>query len=223
MKIWAVVPAYNEAEIIGSVINDLKNSVDNIVVVDDGSTDGTIVEAERSGAVVIRHMINLGQGAALQTGINFALNNNADIIVTFDADGQHQASDIEKVVKPLLLGEVDVVLGSRFLNGTSDIPTLRRVLLKVAAFITRVYTGLVVTDAHNGFRALSKFAAQNIDLRQNGMAHASEIIEQIKRRNLKFQEVPITIKYTKYSLAKGQRLSDSFKIFWDLILGRISR
>ncbi|MDD2807032.1 MAG: glycosyltransferase family 2 protein [Patescibacteria group bacterium] len=223
MRIWVVIPAYNEASIIGRVIKDLKAGVENIVVVNDGSTDDTAMAATASGAVVISHMINLGQGAALQTGIDFALKNEADIIITFDGDGQHQVGDIENVIKPLILGEVDVVLGSRFLVSSSQVPTLRRLLLRFATLVTKIYTGLVVTDTHNGFRAFSKYAAEKIEIRQNGMAHASEIIEQIKRQNLKFKEVPITIRYTAYSLAKGQHLGDSFKIFWDLIIGRISR
>ncbi|MAF13877.1 MAG: cell wall biosynthesis glycosyltransferase [Parcubacteria group bacterium] len=223
MEIQVVVPAYNEAKVINQVVTDLKGKVTKIIVVDDGSTDKTGEVASLAGAQVVQHFINRGQGAALQTGINFALKSGADIIVTFDADGQHQVDDIENVIKPLLLGEEDVVLGSRFLNTKSKIPISRKILLKLATYFTKIYTGLSITDTHNGFRALSRLAAEKIEIKQDGMAHASEIIEQIKKHQLRFREVPVTIKYTEYSLQKGQKFSNSFKIIWDLILGRISR
>lgn len=223
MKITVVIPAFNEAKVISSVVSAVKGKVDEVIVVDDGSSDNTARVAKNAGAKVARHFLNRGQGAALQTGISFALKTGADIIVTFDADGQHVAEEIEQVVKPLLLGEVDVVLGSRFLKPENKIPQSRTILLKLATWFTRLYTGLKVTDAHNGFRALSRRAAEVIKIRQDGMAHASEIIEEIKRHNLKFKEVGVTIKYTYYSLEKGQKLTNAFSIVWDLILGRIIR
>ncbi|HLC89742.1 MAG TPA: glycosyltransferase family 2 protein, partial [Patescibacteria group bacterium] len=180
------------------------------------------------GSKILRHFINRGQGAALQTGIFCALKDGADVIVTFDADGQHNPEEIDRVVEPLLLSEVDVVLGSRFLkseirNPKSEIPLSRIIILKLASWFTRLYTGLAVTDTHNGFRAISAKAASLIEIKQDGMAHASEIIEQIKKHNLKFKEVPVAINYTKHSLAKGQKLSNSFKIIWDLIISRIAK
>jgi len=223
MKTVVVIPAYNEGQSIGKVISELKNLSLDIVVVNDGSSDQTKEIASSSGAIVLNHFINRGQGAALQTGINFALNIGADIIVTFDADGQHLASEIEYITKPLFLGGVDVVLGSRFLGSKNKIPWLRKKILKLATIFTRIYTGLKVTDAHNGFRAFSRQAANLIKIKQDGMAHASEIIEQIKKHKLKFKEVPVTIRYTDYSLKKGQKLTNSFRIIWDLIIGRISR
>lgn len=223
MKVTVVIPAFNEAKVISKVINEVKEQVNEVVVVDDGSIDNTAEVATNAGAKVARHFLNRGQGAALQTGISFALNSGADIIVTFDADGQHVAGEIEQVVKPLLLGEVDVVLGSRFLNSTNKIPFSRRMLLKLATLFTRFYTGLKVTDVHNGFRAFSRKAAELIQIKQDGMAHASEIVEEIKRHNLKFKEVGVTIKYTYYSLEKGQKLTNAFKIVWDLILGRLTK
>jgi len=223
MKITAVIPAYNEAKVISGVVNSVKAKVDEVIVVDDGSSDNTSEVARNAGAKVARHFLNRGQGAALQTGLDFALKNDADIIVTFDADGQHEASEISQVVEPLLLGKVDVVLGSRFLKQDNKIPKGRQILLKTATLFTRIYTGLKVTDAHNGFRAFSSQAAERIEIRQDGMAHASEIIEQIKKHNLKFKEVGVTINYTYYSVNKGQKFSNSFRIVWDLILGRITK
>ena len=223
MKIVAVIPAFNEARVVRQVIDDVKVRVNEVVVVDDGSTDDTFEIAKASGAIVLRHIINRGQGAALQTGIKFALKLGADIIVTFDADGQHQSSQINQIIEPLMLAKVDVVLGSRFLDSNSDIPGLRRLVLRLATLFTKAYTGLSVSDTHNGFRAFSRQAAGLIEINQDGMAHASEIIEQIKKHNLSFTEVPVQIIYSDYSLQKGQKLTNSFKIVWDLILGRLTR
>lgn len=240
MKIIVVVPAYNEAVKIGEVVKDIKKEIENVIVVDDGSNDETGEIAKTAGAIVLTHSINRGQGAALQTGINFALEYGADIIVTFDADGQLLASEIDQVVKPLLLGEVDIVLGSRFLNKSStflrglmpqgkvldkinQIPANKKIILRLAILVTRLYTGLKITDTHNGFRAISSQAAKKIEIRQDGMAHASEILEQIKKYNLKFKEVPVTMRYTEYSIKKGQKLSNSFRIILDLILDRFSK
>jgi len=222
MKTIAVIPAFNEARLIGQVVNQVKEKVSQVIVVDDGSTDQTAYLARQAGAKTIKHFMNRGQGAALQTGINFALNSGADIVVTFDADGQHVAAEIDQLVKPLLLGETDLVLGSRFLKN-NKIPLARKILLKLATFFTRVYTGLKVTDTHNGFRAFSRRAAEKIKITQDGMAHASEIIEQIRKHNLRFKEVGVTIHYTYYSLDKGQKMTSAFKIVWDLILGRLSK
>ena len=223
MKIIVVVPAYNEAEKIGEVVKDIKKVIENIIVVDDGSTDQTGEIAKAAGVIVLTHLINRGQGAALQTGINFALAQGAEIIVTFDADGQLLAPEIDQVVKPLLLGEVDVVLGSRFLNKINKIPRDKKIILRLAVLVTRLYTGLKLTDTHNGFRAMSRQAAEKIKIQQDGMAHASEILEQIKKCSLRFKEVPVTMRYTEYSIKKGQKLSNSFRIILDLIIGRISR
>jgi len=223
MKICAVLPAYNEAKTIASVVKEVKDKVDEVIVIDDGSGDLTADLAQQAGAKVLTHFLNRGQGAALQTGINFALNQGADIIVTFDADGQHNPDDIKRVVQPLLLGEVEVVLGSRFLKSKSNIPLVRKFILRMAVWFTRLYTGIAVTDVHNGFRAFSRQATEKIKIKQDGMAHASEIIEQIKTRHLRYMEIPVTIKYTDYSLQKGQKISNSFRILWDLIIGRISK
>ena len=223
MKITVVIPAYNESQVIQKVIRDVKDKVDQIVVVDDGSTDNTFELAVDAGAKTLRHFLNRGQGAALQTGISFALQTGADIIVTFDADGQHSSDEITAIIKPLLLKETDIVLGSRFLKKENQVPFSRKLLLKTATFFTRLYTGLKVTDTHNGFRAFSRLAAEKIKIDQSGMAHASEIIEEIRRHQLRFQEVGVTIEYTYYSLNKGQKLSNSLKIVWDLVLSRLIR
>jgi glycosyltransferase involved in cell wall biosynthesis len=223
-KVWVVIPAYNESSVIGDVIINIKENFPNIVVIDDFSTDLTKDISLRSGAHVVRHPINLGQGAALQTGIDYALQNNADFIITFDADGQHRVEDALSLVKKINKEKLDIVCGSRFLGVNSiTLPLKRKILLRLAAIFTRISTGTPVTDAHNGLRILNQRAASKIKITQNRMAHASEIISQIKEHNLKYGEIPVTILYTPYSISKGQKMSNSINILIELFLGRIGK
>jgi len=221
--VWVVIAAYNEARVIERVIADVRHCGFSAVLVDDGSSDATAEVAERVGAVVVRHPVNLGQGAALQTGIEFALRKGADVIVTFDADGQHRASDIAGLVDALARHGVDYALGSRFLGGATDLPPVRRRLLKAATWFTRITSGLSLTDTHNGLRAMTRRGASAIRLRQNRMAHASEFLYQIAASELKYVEVPVTIEYSAYSLAKGQKLGDALSILVDLLARRLHR
>jgi glycosyltransferase involved in cell wall biosynthesis len=218
---WVVIAAYNEARALGQVIAGLARFSYRVVVVDDGSSDGTAAVAVSAGAEVLRHPINLGQGAALQTGIEYALRRGADYLVTFDADGQHRADDIASLLAPLAAARADFALGSRFLGSAVNLPPLRRLLLRAAAWFTRVTTGLQVTDAHNGLRAMTRTGAAHIRLRQNRMAHASEILHQIAASGLTCVEVPVTIEYSRYSLAKGQRASEFIVILLDLFARRL--
>jgi polyprenyl-phospho-N-acetylgalactosaminyl synthase len=220
--VWVVVPAYNEARVIAGVIAELKRDAHRIVVVDDGSSDSTAEMATECGAAVLRHPINLGQGAALQTGIEFALARGAELIVTFDADGQHRTADVARLIDALEAERADFALGSRFLGSAANVPPLRRVLLRAATLFTRLTTGLALTDAHNGLRAMTRRGALCIRLRQNRMAHASEILGQIAASGLKFVEVPVTIDYSSYSLAKGQRSGDLIVILLDLFARRLT-
>jgi glycosyltransferase involved in cell wall biosynthesis len=221
--IWLIIPAYNEAAVIGRVVVDLARLGHTIVVVDDGSTDETGSKASAAGAIVVTHPINLGQGAALQTGIQYALRNGADYIVTFDADGQHRAADIDGLIAALMMNNADFALGSRFLGGTVAMPLSRRLLLMAATWFTRVATGLNVSDTHNGLRAMTRRGASRIKLRQNRMAHASELLDEIACSGLRYVEVPVTIEYSRYSLAKGQRLTNSLRILVDLSAQRLHR
>jgi glycosyltransferase involved in cell wall biosynthesis len=218
-----VIAAYNEARVIERVIADVRHCGFSAVLVDDGSSDSTAEVAERAGAVVVRHPVNLGQGAALQTGIEFALRKGADVIVTFDADGQHRAADIAGLVDALARHGVDYALGSRFLGGAIDLPPVRRRLLKAATWFTRITSGLSLTDTHNGLRAMTRRGASAIRLRQNRMAHASEFLYQIAAGELKYVEVPVRIEYSAYSLAKGQKLGDALSILVDLLARRLHR
>jgi polyprenyl-phospho-N-acetylgalactosaminyl synthase len=218
---WVVIAAYNEARAIGRVLTGLSALPHRILVVDDGSTDATGEVAAGAGAEVLRHPINLGQGAALQTGIDYALLRGASHVVTFDADGQHRAEDIAALIAALSAHAADFALGSRFRGAAVDLPPLRRVMLRAATLFTRATTGLDVTDAHNGLRAMTRRGAARIRLRQNRMAHASEILHQIAASGLRYVEVPVTIQYSRYSLAKGQRASEFVVILLDLFARRL--
>jgi polyprenyl-phospho-N-acetylgalactosaminyl synthase len=222
-RLWVVIAAYNEAEVIGRVIAELKRQEFDVVVVDDGSRDGTGEVAWKGGAVVLRHPVNLGQGAALQTGIDYALRRGAEYVVTFDADGQHRTRDIISLVAALEEHGAEFALGSRFLGSAIDLPLARRILLQAATWFTRFTSGMRVTDTHNGLRAMTRRGASRISLRQNRMAHASEFLDQIAHSGLPWVEVPVTIQYSGYSLAKGQKLGDSLAILVDLSAQRLHR
>ena len=222
-RLWVIVAAYNEAAAIAGVVTDLKRSRYQVVVIDDGSTDGTAQIASAAGATVIKHPLNLGQGAALQTGIDYALSQAAEAVVTFDADGQHRVSDISRLLDALDRERAEFALGSRFLGHSPNLPPLRRLVLRAATLFTHLTTGLVLTDTHNGLRAMTRRGAQAIRLRQNRMAHASEILGQIAASGLRYVEVPVTIEYTAYSLAKGQKIGDSVMILFDLFARRLYR
>jgi glycosyltransferase involved in cell wall biosynthesis len=222
-NVWVVIPAYDEDAVIGDVVGRLRICYRNVVVVDDCSRDATGPAAGAAGAMVLRHPINLGQGAALQTGISYALEQGADSIVTFDADGQHRVEDIGVLIDVQIRTGAEVVLGSRFLGRAENIPTLRRLLLKLAVIFARVTSGANLTDAHNGLRLFTRRAALQLRITQNRMAHASEITEQIHRLGLSMTEAPVTIVYTDYSLRKGQKLSSVFTILSELIVGRLNK
>jgi glycosyltransferase involved in cell wall biosynthesis len=219
-----VVPAYNEAGAIAETLGSLKRLPFRVVVVDDGSGDDTTARAREAGATVLRHSCNLGQGAALQTGLTYALAQpETRFVVTFDADGQHEASDIERMLEPLERGECDVTLASRFAASglAPGIPATRRLVLRLAVGLTRVMTGLFLTDTHNGLRAFTADAARQISLSQNRMAHASEILSQISARKLRYREIPAVVRYTAYSRGKAQPLSNGVNILWEILMERI--
>jgi glycosyltransferase involved in cell wall biosynthesis len=219
--VYAVIPAFNEGEAIKQVISGVRPWCQGVVVVDDGSADDTAEQAASAGALVLRHVVNRGQGAALQTGIDYALKLGADIVVTYDADGQHDPADLERLTKPIRDGVADVALGSRFLEHVESVPRARRIVLRAAVIFTRLTSGLKLTDTHNGYRALSKGAAQKIQIRLDRMAHASEILDEIRRHHLRYVEVPVRIMYTEYSRSKGQRASAAFRIALDYLLGKL--
>lgn len=217
-RVYVVVPAYNEETTIKKVISSVREVFRNIVVVNDCSQDNTSSIAEAEDIVTISHAINLGQGAALQTGLDFCAMNDADYVITLDADGQHSVTDAQIMLHKLIESGCDVALGSRFSGDSIGMPISRKVLLKLAVIYTQITTGLKLTDAHNGLRVLNKKALEVIRIRQNKMAHASEILEQIATNRLRYIEVPVTISYSEYSLNKGQKWWDAFPILIDMIV-----
>ncbi|WP_028245696.1 glycosyltransferase [Pseudoclavibacter soli] len=217
---WLVIPLYNEGAVVGDVIKNALEVFPHIVCVDDGSADGSGDIALRAGAVVLTHPINLGQGAALQTGLTFALSydREARYFVTFDSDGQHRTEDVQRMIRRLDRDELDVVLGSRFLDEGTNMTRLKRTVLKTAVAFENFTTGLKLTDAHNGLRAFTRRGAEKIHITQNRMAHASEITSQIARAKLLYAEEPVHIQYTDYSMAKGQSVWNAVNILGDLWL-----
>lgn len=218
---WLVVPLYNEGEVIGDVISNAKKTFSKIVCVDDGSTDDSARLARQAGAAIVTHPINLGQGAALQTGLKYALGDpEASYFVTFDSDGQHRTEDALRMVERLRNEELDVVLGSRFLDTKVEVGFLKRLVLKAAVIFERMTAGLKVTDTHNGLRALNRTAVEKIQILQNRMAHGSEFLQEIAKNELRYAEEPVHIIYTDYSMAKGQSLWNSVNILNELFLDK---
>lgn len=222
MKVIAVMPAYMERTRIIAAISGIRPMVDQIVVVVDGSEDGTIEEARKTDAVVLAHAINRGQGAALKTGTEAALKLGADIIVHIDSDGQQDPQAISKLVEPIQQRKADVVFGSRFLGIPSEgMPPVRRTVLVLGKLFSHFVLGIPrqMTDPQSGFRGMSAKAARQIDFKQDRMAHCSEILRLVTRSDLRWVEVPVRVSYTKETLAKGNQTSDAFRIVWHLFLG----
>ncbi len=220
---WIVVAAYNEAPRIGEVLHRLRGVDHRILVVDDGSMDDTRSIAKRLADVCLSHPYNLGQGAALATGLSYCLQQGAEVIGTFDADGQHNPDDLKKLLESVYSGECEVALGSRFLGSAPGIPFTRALLLRLAVIWTRFWTGLRVTDTHNGLRAFSRHAARQLRIRENRMAHASEILDEVGRLNLKWIEVPTSVTYTKETMRKGQSAANALRILAQSVLHRLLR
>jgi glycosyltransferase involved in cell wall biosynthesis len=204
----------------------MKPLVDGVVVVDDGSTDKTSETAQAAGAIVLRHVLNCGQGAALKTGTTAALESGADIIVHIDADGQHDPSFIPLLVEPIKKGEADVVLGSRFMGlQPVGIPWSRRWLHRAIRIFNSLVMGIPrkLTDPQSGLRAMNGAAARRLDFKQDRMAHCSELLRLITRSDLRWMEVPVEVRYSQDSLAKGQKNLDALKIVWQLFIGAFNK
>lgn len=217
---WFIIPAFNEEETIATVLNEVFQYFNNIIVVNDASTDATAVIANQHAAKVVNHPINLGQGAAIQTGIEFALLKGAEILVTFDADGQHRVEDALEMIKKINIENPEIICGSRFLGiDAINMPRRKRFTLKLAVLFTRLISKINVTDAHNGLRVITYSAAKRININQNKMAHATEIICQIRKKGIEYKEHPVKIIYTDYSINKGQKISNSLNILLDLLIG----
>lgn len=224
-----IVPAHNEAQNIGRVIRDLfRHEIEfkqinsegfRLIVIDDGSTDRTAEIARAAGATVLSHSVNRGQGAALETGNEYARTCGADVVVHFDGDGQFNSADILPAVAFMRTHELDLVLGSRFLDKRSQIPWLKQhIFLPLGRWLNNAFTEVALTDFHNGFRVLSRHALDAIRITQDGMAHNTEIISQMKPHGLRFSEFPVAVTYTRF----GQSIGGGLKIVWDLIFKQVS-
>jgi glycosyltransferase involved in cell wall biosynthesis len=225
--VWIVVPAYNEAAVVGEVIADLRSVFDHVVCVDDGSQDDTAAVALRAGAHLVRHPVNLGQGAAIQTGIEYARSQpGAEVFVTFDADGQHRVKDVMRMIDRLTAEDVDIVIGTRFADQGvhSEVPVLKRIVLRTAVWLSPRSRRLNLSDAHNGLRVFNRTVAGGLDIAISGMGHASEIIALVDENNWRVTEEPVEILYTDYSKSKGQPLVNGVNIVFDVFLrGKKSR
>jgi polyprenyl-phospho-N-acetylgalactosaminyl synthase len=225
--VWVVIPAFNEAVVVGGVIADVRSVFDHVVCVDDGSTDGTGEIARRAGAHLVRHPINLGQGAAIQTGVEYARKQpGARVFATFDADGQHRVKDVAAMIDRLSAGDVDVVIGTRFGEdqGASQPPIFKRIVLQTAARLSRRGRRLGLTDTNNGLRVFNKKVADGLDITMSGMSHANEFVMLIAENHWRVVEQPVEVLYTEYSKSKGQPLLNGVNIIFDGFLrGRIPR
>jgi glycosyltransferase involved in cell wall biosynthesis len=220
-NIFVIVPAYNERNILTKVVEDLVQQQYTVVVIDDGSNEQQNQYVTNLPIHYLTHQQNLGQGAALETGTIYALENGAKYIVHFDADGQHNCADIPALLNPLTLNEADIVFGSRFMKKNTSIPISKTILLQLARYVNFVFTGILLTDAHNGLRALNEKAARKIRITENRMAHASEILFLVKKHKLRYTEMAVDIQYTAYSKEKGQSAWNSIRIFFDLLLHKL--
>jgi glycosyltransferase involved in cell wall biosynthesis len=222
MRLVVVVPAYNEERTVGEVVRSLRPSADLVLVVDDGSGDRTSAVAAAAGGEVYQHVINRGLGAALGTGIAAAVGLGADIVVTFDADGQHKVEDITRLIEPIRSGAADMAIGCRIAD-RKRMPVSRRLANWVGNALTFVLFGIWVKDSQSGLRAFSRRAAEQLDIKTDRMEVSSEIIQEIKRHGWRLAEVPIQPVYTEYSLSKGQSFVVGLKTAGRLLFNRIIR
>ena len=219
-----IVPVYNEAEVIGTTIRGLLKQYSLVICVDDGSTDNSAAEIRKTQAVLVSHPINMGAGAATQTGIEYALQDESvKYFVTFDGDGQHQVKDIATLIKHLKHDQLDVVIGSRFLGTVENISGIKSVFLKAVKFFNGFTTKIAISDPHNGLRAFNRKFAESLDITLHGFAHASEIVEHMGNGEFKYGECPVTVVYTEYSLKKGQPMINAINIMFDLFFNRITK
>jgi glycosyltransferase involved in cell wall biosynthesis len=215
--VWVVIPVFNEAQVLQSVVESALTVFPNVVCVDDGSRDGSVEAVLRTRAHLVRHPVNLGQGAALQTGLSYArAQPGAEYFVTFDADGQHRLEDAQRMLDMARSPDVDLVLGTRFAEHAASVPLAKRLILRTAVLLSPAGRKLRLTDAHNGLRVLTRPVVEDLHITMNGMAHASEIVSYLGRSSWRVREVPVSIRYTDYSRSKGQSLLNGVNILFDL-------
>lgn len=221
---WLIIPCYNEGTVIQEVIESARETFPNIVAVNDGSPDDSAERIHAGGAHLVNHPVNLGQGAALQTGVEYARQQpGAKYFVTFDADGQHQVKDVLKMVARLREEPLDIVVGTRFGRPRTEddqVPLIKRIVLRTVVMLSPTTRKLGLSDAHNGLRAFNRTVAEGMNIRMNGMSHASEIVSMIADRGWRVAEEPVDILYTEYSMSKGQSLINGVNILADGLLAR---
>lgn len=217
-KIFIIIPAHNEEKNISSVLDGLIKKYQNIIVIDDGSSDNTINIIRNYPVILLNHIINRGQGSTLQTGNDYAIKNGADIIVHFDADGQFLIEEIDDLIKPIIEDDYDAVFGSRFLEKKSKIPWAKKnIILPLGKLTNKLFFKIKTSDPQSGFRAMKKEVAQLIQIEHDGMAHCSEILHKAFKNKLKIKEVSITVIYNDF----GQDFSGGIKIIKDIIIKKI--
>ena len=222
--VWVVIPCYNEAPVVRGVIESVRRHFPNVVAVDDGSRDGSAAHIRAAGARLVQHPVNMGAGAAYQTGVEFALRDPAaQLFITFDADGQHQAEDAVAMVAHLRSADVEVLIGSRFLGSVDGLSFSRRALLKAAVIFERATSGVALTDAHQGLRVFRRSFAQVLDLKSHDMSWASEFLTRMVEHSTTYEEFPVHVEYTDYSRSKGQRSINSVNIGVDVLINKLLR
>lgn len=221
---WLIIPCFNEGTVIGDVIRHARETFPNIVAVNDGSADNSAKEIHNAGAHLVNHPVNLGQGAAIQTGVEYARSQpGAQYFVTFDADGQHQVKDVVAMLDRLRNEDVDIIVGTRFGRPRAEddqVPWIKRLVLKTVVLLSPRTRKLGLTDAHNGLRVFNKKVADELNIRMNGMSHASEFVAQMDERGWRVSEQPVDILYTEYSMSKGQSLINGVNILADGFVAR---
>lgn len=222
--VWVVVPCFNEAPVVRGVIEKVRRHFPKVVAVDDGSHDDSAGEIRAAGARLVQHPVNMGAGAAYQTGVDFALRDpDAEFFVTFDADGQHQVEDVVAMVSYLRTVDTEVLIGSRFLGSVEGMSTSRRALLKAAVVFERATSGIALTDAHQGLRVFRRSFAQVLDLKSHDMSWASEFLTRMTEHRSTYEEFPVHVEYTDYSRGKGQRSINSVNIGMDVLINKVLR
>lgn len=223
MNTAIIIPVYNEAEVVANVVNTVLEEYKYVICINDGSKDNSSLEIAKTNAYLIEHPINMGQGAALQTGIEFARQLPVDYFVTFDADGQHRLLDVGVMLKEIKKDKYDIILGSRFLGEAIGMKKSKEIILKLAIKFSNATSGIKLTDTHNGLRVFNRHVAETMQITLPDMAHASEILEIIATQRYRYTEVPVTIEYTDYSRAKGQTLINAINIGFDTVLRKITK
>lgn len=221
---WLVIPCYNEGTVIQDVIENARKTFPNIVAVNDGSADDSAARIHAGGAHLVNHPVNLGQGASIQTGVEYARSQpGARYFVTFDADGQHQVKDVVRMIGRLREEPVDIIVGTRFGRpraADDQVPLIKRIVLKTVVLLSPTTRKLGLSDAHNGLRVFNRKVADQMNIRMNGMSHASEIVSMIADNEWRVSEEPVDILYTEYSMSKGQSLINGVNILADGLLAR---